>query len=100
LNITPDIFLCYLTLKDNDSIGSFQPKWSHNITLPVRIAEAPVWKTAFSSFKFAKFLYLGSFLFGYVPGFTLQGDFYDIAKAFDLILIGAYFYAYLLSFVW
>ena len=32
------------------------------------IAKANMWKTAFASFKFAKFLDLSPFLFGYVPG--------------------------------
>ncbi len=66
-----------------------------NITPPVciaafagaTIAEANMWRTAFASFKFAKFLYLGPFLFGYVPGFTLQGDTFDIVKVFVLIII-------------
>lgn len=79
-----------------------------NITPPVciaafagaTIAEAPIWKTAFSAFKFAKFLYLAPFLFGYVPGFTLQGDTWDIVKAFVFILIGTYLYSYFLSFAW
>ena len=79
-----------------------------NITPPVciaafagaTIAEAPMWKTAFSAFKFAKFLYLGPFLFGYVPGFTMQGDTFDIVKAFVLIIIGTYAYSYFLSFAW
>lgn len=64
------------------------------------IAKAPMWKTAFSAFKFAKFLYLGPFLFGFVPEFTLQGDFWDIVKVFALIIIGNYLYAYFLSFAW
>lgn len=79
-----------------------------NITPPVciaafagaTIAEANMWRTAFASFKFAKFLYLGPFLFGYVPGFTLQGDAFDIAKVFVLIIIGTYLYSYLMSFHW
>jgi TRAP-type uncharacterized transport system fused permease subunit len=79
-----------------------------NITPPVyiaafagaTIAETPMWKTAFASFKFAKFLYLGPFLFGYVPGFTLQGDTWDIIKAFVLIAIGTYLYSYLMSLAW
>ena len=79
-----------------------------NITPPVciaafagaTIAEAPMWKTAFSAFKFAKFLYLGPFLFGYVPGFTMQGDTWDIVKAFVLIIFGTYLYSYLMSFIW
>ena len=79
-----------------------------NITPPVciaafagaTIAEAPIWKTAFNAFKFAKFLYLGPFLFGYVPGFTMQGDTWDIVKAFVLIIIGTYLYSYFLSFAW
>ncbi|MGB5405281.1 MAG: hypothetical protein WBN43_00650 [Thiogranum sp.] len=44
-----------------------------------------MWKTAFTAFKFAKFLYLGPFLFGYVPGFTLNGSSTDILVAFVLI---------------
>lgn len=79
-----------------------------NITPPVciaafagaTIADAPMWRTAFSAFKFAKFLYLGPFLFGFVPAFTLQGDAWDIVKAFGLIIIGNYAYSYFLSFVW
>jgi TRAP-type uncharacterized transport system fused permease subunit len=59
-----------------------------------------MWKTAFSSFKFAKFLYLGAFLFGYVPGFTLNGSTMDIVKAFVLIIIGTYAYTWLLSGIW
>ena len=79
-----------------------------NITPPVciaafagaTIAKANMWRTAFASFKFAKFLYLGPFLFGYVPGFSLNGSGFDIAKAFILITIGTYVYAYLLSGIW
>jgi TRAP transporter 4TM/12TM fusion protein len=79
-----------------------------NITPPVciaafagaTIAGANMWKTAFSAFKFAKFLYLGPFLFGYVPGFSLDGSAMDITKAFVLIIIGTYIYSYLLSGIW
>ncbi len=79
-----------------------------NITPPVciaafagaTIAKANMWRTAFSAFKFAKFLYLGPFLFGYVPGFTLNGSAADIGVAFALIIIGTYFYAWLLSGIW
>jgi TRAP transporter 4TM/12TM fusion protein len=79
-----------------------------NITPPVciaafagaTIAKANMWKTAFSAFKFAKFLYLGSFLFGYVPGFTLNGSTMDIVKAFVLIIIGTYGYTWLMSGIW
>jgi TRAP transporter 4TM/12TM fusion protein len=79
-----------------------------NITPPVciaafagaTIAKANMWKTAFSSFKFAKFLYLGAFLFGYVPGFTLNGSTLDIVKAFVLIIIGTYAYTWFLSGIW
>ena len=79
-----------------------------NITPPVciaafagaTIAKANMWRTAFSSFKFAKFLYLGPFLFGYVPGFSLDGSPMDIIKAFVLILIGTYIYAWFLSGIW
>ncbi|QTA79299.1 C4-TRAP transporter, permease, TAXI family [Desulfonema limicola] len=79
-----------------------------NITPPVciaafagaTIAKANMWRTAFASFKFAKFLYLGPFLFGYVPEFSLNGSPFDIAKVFVLIIIGTYIYAYLLSGIW
>jgi TRAP transporter 4TM/12TM fusion protein len=79
-----------------------------NITPPVciaafagaTIAKANMWRTAFASFKFAKFLYLGPFLFGYVPAFSLNGSAMDIVKAFILIIIGTYAYAYFLSGAW
>jgi TRAP transporter 4TM/12TM fusion protein len=79
-----------------------------NITPPVciaafagaTIAKANMWKTAFSSFKFAKFLYMSPFLFGYVPGYTLQGGSMAIIKAFVLIIIGTYLYSYIMSFHW
>jgi TRAP transporter 4TM/12TM fusion protein len=79
-----------------------------NITPPVciaafagaTIAKANMWRTAFASFKFAKFLYLGPFLFGYVPAFSLNGSGKDIAIAFVLIIVGTYIYAYLLSGIW
>ncbi len=72
-----------------------------NITPPVciaafagaTIAKANMWRTAFASFKFAKFLYLGPFLFGYVPGFSLNGSAWDIIKAFVLIILGTYAYS-------
>jgi TRAP transporter 4TM/12TM fusion protein len=79
-----------------------------NITPPVciaafagaTIAEANMWKTAFNAFKFAKFLYLGPFLFGYVPAFSLNGTTQDIVIAFTIIIIGNYIYSYFLSFAW
>jgi TRAP transporter 4TM/12TM fusion protein len=79
-----------------------------NITPPVciaafagaTIAKANMWKTAFTSFKFAKFLYLGPLLFGYVPGFSLDGTPMDIVKAFIAIIIGTYLYAWFLSGIW
>ena len=79
-----------------------------NITPPVciaafagaTIAGANMWRTAFASFKFAKFLYLGPFLFGYVPAFSLDGSHMDIAKAFVIIIIGIYAYSWLLSGIW
>ena len=79
-----------------------------NITPPVciaafagaTIAKANMWRTAFASFKFAKFLYLGPFLFGYVPAFSLNGSYWDIIKAFVLIIIGTYGYSWLLSGIW
>ncbi len=79
-----------------------------NITPPVciaafagaTIAKANMWRTAFSAFKFAKFLYLGPFLFGYVPGFSLDGSSMDIAKAFFYIILGTWTYSYILSGYW
>lgn len=79
-----------------------------NITPPVciaafagaTIAKANMWKTAFSAFKFAKFLYLGPFLFGFVPGFSLTGTSMDIIKAFILIILGTWLYSYMLSGIW
>ena len=79
-----------------------------NITPPVciaafagaTIAKANMWKTAFTSFKFAKFLYLGPILFGYVPGFSLNGSSTDIIKAFVLILFGTWAYSWFLSGIW
>ena len=79
-----------------------------NITPPVciaafagaTIAKANMWRTAFASFKFAKFLYMGPFLFGYVPAFSLDGTPMDIVIAFVLITIGTYLYAYVMSGHW
>ena len=79
-----------------------------NITPPVciaafagaTIAKANMWRTAFASFKFAKFLYLGPFLFGYVPAFSLDGSPMDIVKAFAIIIIGTYGYSWILSGIW
>ena len=79
-----------------------------NITPPVciaafagaTIAKANMWKTAFTAFKFAKFLYLAPFIFGYVPAFTLNGSPTDIAVAFVLIIIGTWAYSWLLSGIW
>lgn len=79
-----------------------------NITPPVciaafagaTIAKANMWKTAFSAFKFAKFLYLGPLLFGFVPGFSLDGSSTDIIKAFVFIILGTWLYSYLLSGIW
>lgn len=79
-----------------------------NITPPVciaafagaTIAKANMWKTAFTSFKFAKFLYLGPLLFGYVPGFSLNGSTTDIALSFVYILFGTFAYSWFLSLIW
>ncbi|MCA1794233.1 MAG: TRAP transporter permease [Desulfotignum sp.] len=79
-----------------------------NITPPVciaafagaAIAKANMWKTAFTAFKFAKFLYLGPLLFGYVPGFSLDGSSMDIVKAFIAIIFGTYCYSWFLSGIW
>ena len=79
-----------------------------NITPPVciaafagaTIAKANMWKTAFTAFKFAKFLYLGPFIFGYVPAFSLNGSATDIAIVFVLVLVGTWGYSWLLSGIW
>ncbi|MGB5708742.1 MAG: TRAP transporter fused permease subunit, partial [Arenicellales bacterium] len=79
-----------------------------NITPPVciaafagaTIAKADMWKTAFNAFKFAKFLYLAPFLFGYVPGFSLDGSATDIVIAFALIALGTFAYSWFLSGIW
>ena len=79
-----------------------------NITPPVciaafagaTIAGANMWRTAFTAFRFAKFLYLAPFLFGYVPGFSLQGGTMDIIITFILIIFATYAYAWLMSGIW
>jgi TRAP transporter 4TM/12TM fusion protein len=79
-----------------------------NITPPVciaafagaTIAKADMWKTAFHSFHFAKYLYVGPLLFAYVPAFTLQGETWDIVRWFGIIVFGTWAFSYLLSFYW
>jgi len=79
-----------------------------NITPPVciaafagaTIAKANMWKTAFTSFKFAKFLYLAPFIFGYVPAFSLDGSTSDIVITFVLVAVGTWAYSWLLSGIW
>ena len=43
---------------------------------------------------------LTPFLFGYVPGYSLQGGTMAVVKTMILIVIGTYLYAYLMSFHW
>jgi len=75
------------------------------------IAKAPMWPTAFNAFKFAKFLYVGPFLFAYVPAFSLNPQFeYDtftgitldwtVAMWFAIIIAGNFVVSYFLSFSW
>jgi TRAP transporter 4TM/12TM fusion protein len=79
-----------------------------NITPPVciaafagaTIAKANMWKTAFTSFKFAKFLYLAPFLFAYVPAFSLDAAPLQIAMWFTIIVVCVYMYAWFLSGIW
>jgi len=79
-----------------------------NITPPVciaafagaTIAKANMWKTAFTSFKFAKFLYLAPFIFGYVPAFSLDGSARDITITFVLVAVATYAYSWFLSGIW
>jgi TRAP-type uncharacterized transport system fused permease subunit len=63
-----------------------------NITPPVcvaayagaAIAGSDPWKTGWTSFKFAKMLYVGPFLFAFSPGFLLGGPEY-IMPAYQVI---------------
>ncbi|WP_207262713.1 TRAP transporter fused permease subunit [Desulfovibrio sp. Huiquan2017] len=79
-----------------------------NITPPVciaafagaTIAGANMWRTAFTSFKFAKFLYLAPFLFAYVPAFSLDAPTRDIILWFSAITVVVFAYAWFLSFIW
>ncbi|OOZ35925.1 TRAP transporter permease [Solemya velesiana gill symbiont] len=79
-----------------------------NITPPVciaafagaTIAKAKMWATAWVAFKFAKFLYLAPFIFGYVPAFSLDGSSTDIAITFVLVFFGTWAYSWFLSGIW
>jgi len=79
-----------------------------NITPPVciaafagaTIAKANMWKTAFTSFKFAKFLYLAPFLFAYIPAFSLNADPMQITMWFSIIVVCVYSYSWFLSGIW
>ena len=79
-----------------------------NITPPVciaafagaTIAKANMWATAWVAFKFAKFLYLAPFIFGYVPAFSLDGSATDIMITFVLVFFGTWLYSWLLSGIW
>ncbi len=79
-----------------------------NVTPPVciaayaaaTIAKADMWKTAFVALKFAKFLYLAPFIFGYVPAFSLNGTAQDIIITFALVAIGTWAYSWFLSGIW
>jgi TRAP transporter 4TM/12TM fusion protein len=79
-----------------------------NITPPVciaafagaTIAKADMWRTAFHSFHFAKYLYVAPILFAYIPAFTLQGTGWEIARWFAIITAGTWAFSYLLSFYW
>ncbi len=66
-----------------------------NITPPVcvaayagaAIAGADPWKTGWTSFKFAKFLYIGPFLFAYSKGFLLNGTPIEVITTFVTITV-------------
>ena len=66
-----------------------------NITPPVcvaayagaAIAGSDPWKTGWTSFKFAKFLYVGPFLFAYSRGFLLDGSPLEIIMAYATITL-------------
>ncbi|MCF6270730.1 MAG: TRAP transporter fused permease subunit [Melioribacteraceae bacterium] len=64
------------------------------------IAKAPIWPTAFNAFKFAKFLYVAPFLFGFVPAFSLNASLLNILMWFTIIIIGNFIVSYFLSFAW
>ncbi len=64
------------------------------------IAKAPVWPTAFNAFKFAKFLYVAPFLFGFVPAFSLDASPLNIVMWFAIIIVGNFIVSYFLSFAW
>ncbi|MFH1060161.1 MAG: TRAP transporter permease [Pseudomonadota bacterium] len=67
-----------------------------NITPPVcvaayagaAIAGADPWKTGWTSFKFAKMLYMGPLLFAFAPGFLLFGAWDQIVFAWATIILG------------
>jgi TRAP transporter 4TM/12TM fusion protein len=67
-----------------------------NITPPVcvaayagaAIAGSDPWKTGWTSFKFAKMLYVGPFLFAYDPGFLMAGPWYQILMSYFTIILG------------
>ena len=67
-----------------------------NITPPVcvaayagaAIAGSDPWKTGWTSFKFAKMLYLGPFLFAYAPALLLNGSYLDITMAYITCALG------------
>ena len=79
-----------------------------NITPPVciaafagaTIARANMWLTAFTSFKFAKFLYLAPFMFAYIPAFSLDATPVQIAIWFSVIAVCVYCYSWFLSGIW
>ena len=59
-----------------------------------------MWATAWIAFKFAKFLYLAPFIFGYAPAFSLDGSSMDIAITFGLVFFGTWAYSWFLSGIW
>jgi TRAP transporter 4TM/12TM fusion protein len=67
-----------------------------NITPPVciaayagaAIAGSDPWKTGWTSFKFAKMLYVMPILFAYVPAILLDGSMYEILVAFVSCILG------------
>ncbi len=57
------------------------------------IAGSDPWKTGWTSFKFAKMLYIGPFLFAFSPGFLLGGPghfspWYDVILTMFTIVLG------------
>ncbi len=52
------------------------------------IAGSDPWKTGWTAFNFSKMIFLGPFLFAYVPAFLLSGTGFEIFMAYSTIFLG------------